>query len=787
MKFSHSTLKQSNDRLNALIAATSDVVYRMSHDWIQMYNLKGGDFLSSVETPIDDWLNNFIPSDTQQEVLDAINRAISTKSKFELEHKVVRVDGSIGWTFSSAIPILDDKGGIVEWFGIAHDITDHKNAELRLQQSEERFSKAFHNIPIPATITRFSDNILIDVNHIFLQLFEYSLDEVINHSSIELNLFTDHNKRMNSIKILELDGYIRDYELEMLTRKGKKLTLLVSSESIIIQEQKHFLTTYINITERNEIERNMQLLAAIVQYTEVPIVSKDLKGNILTWNRGAEKVYGYTAEEVIGKNISILIPHGEKNEIPELIDKVLTEEKIVNYETKRRRKDGTIIPVSINLSLIKSELIEIIGVSNISYDITEFKNAEEKLKTYGIHLEELVKNRTAELEAAKNKAEAMAEALRKSEEQLRFITENVPVGLGISRIDDSKILYANPAYQEILGYSPGELINQYGRNLFYSKSDREKAVNELKKQGFLKDYVLKFKRKDGSIVWVSISAKFIDYANEPVVMGTVTDISERIQSEEELRKSKLALFKLNDDLTRSNKELLQFAYLSSHDLQEPLRTISTFTQLLSERYHDKFDAEGQQFVHYIVDSSMRMTALLHDLLIYSRAGTNPFKHTGVDFNKIIEKVVHKFRSRIQEINAEVSSDKLPTVIGDEDQLQQLLQDLVWNALKFCNSTPKIHISAKEEPGNYLFSIKDNGIGIDPQYADRIFQIFQRLVDRHEYSGTGMGLAVSKRIVERHGGKIWFESQPGEGTTFYFTIAKNISVSESESKISEAKS
>lgn len=634
-EFNQNALKQSNDRLNALISATTDVVYRTNPDWSVMYNLKSGDFLSSVEIPIDDWLYKFIPSDSQQEVLAAINRAIGTKSKFELEYQVLRADGSTGWTFSSAIPILDDKGVIVEWLGIAHDITDRKTTEFRLQHSEERFYKTFRNIPVPATIIRFSDNILTDVNQIFLQQFEYSRDEVINHSSLELNLFTDHNEWMKSIEILESDGYVRDYELEMLKRTGKKLTFLVSSETIIIQEQKHCLTTYINITEQKEITRNQQILAAIVQYAEVPIISKNIKGNILTWNKGAEKIYGYTAEEVIGKNVSILVPEGEKNEIPELIKKVLQGETIVNYETRRRRKDGIVIPVSINLSLIKSDLVEIIGISNISYDLSEIKIAEERLKNYGIYLEELVKNRTAELEAAKNKAETIAE-----------------------------------------------------------------------------------------------------------------------------------------DLLRSNKELQQFAYLTSHDLQEPLRTISTFTQFLSERYKDKFDADGQQFIHYIVENSLRMKALLHDLLIYSRAGTKALKFNSVDFNNIFDKVVYKYRLSIEEKNAEVTSDELPTVMGDEAQLQQLMLDLVWNSLKFCDTTPKIHISAKEEPGNYLFSVKDNGIGIEPQYADRIFLIFQRLANRHEYGGNGMGLAVCKRIVERHGGKIWFESQWGEGTTFYFTIAKN---------------
>jgi len=235
------------------------------------------------------------------------------------------------------------------------------------------------------------------------------------------------------------------------------------------------------------------------------------------------------------------------------------------------------------------------------------------------------------------------------------------------------------------------------------------------------------------------------------------------------------LFKLNEELLRSNKELEQFAYVASHDLQEPLKTVSTFTQLLAARYKDKLDGHGNQFIHYTVEAASRMQILINDLLNYSRIGTKAKKLSEVDFNNVVNNAINNLRIRILDKNATVSYDTLPTMVGDESQMIQLFQNLVGNALKFCHTSPMVHISAKEEPDKFLFSVKDNGIGIEQEYAEKIFLIFQRLVPKGEYEGSGIGLAVCKRIVESHGGKIYFESKLGEGTTFYFTIPKEINV------------
>jgi light-regulated signal transduction histidine kinase (bacteriophytochrome) len=243
------------------------------------------------------------------------------------------------------------------------------------------------------------------------------------------------------------------------------------------------------------------------------------------------------------------------------------------------------------------------------------------------------------------------------------------------------------------------------------------------------------------------------------------------------------LQKLNEDLRQSNQELEQFAYVASHDLQEPLRAVTGYTQLLVQDYEDLLDESALEYTTYIVDGAQRMQQLIQDLLIYSRVGTHDLKLAATDCNTVLSRVVNNLQVAIAESNAIITHDPLPTVVADKTQLMQLLQNLIGNAIKFCREeTRKIHLSAVRGDGEtqgsggytplkneWLFTIRDNGIGIKSQYLERIFEIFKRLHTRREFPGTGIGLAICKKIVERHSGHIWVESQPKVGTVFYFTL------------------
>jgi PAS domain S-box-containing protein len=238
------------------------------------------------------------------------------------------------------------------------------------------------------------------------------------------------------------------------------------------------------------------------------------------------------------------------------------------------------------------------------------------------------------------------------------------------------------------------------------------------------------------------------------------------------RGTEQVLFDLNEELLRSNKELEHFAYVASHDLQEPLRMISTFTQLLSIKYKNKLDQDAQEYISFAVNGAVNLQNQINDLLALSRIQTKGKEFSLVDLNKVLEKAISPLLPSIEEKNARITTNQLDLVNADELQMVQLLQNLIGNALKYSIENPRIHISSKEEGDYYLISVKDNGIGVEPQYSERIFQIFQRLHSKDEYEGSGIGLAICKRIVERHKGKIWVESEQGKGSTFYFTIPKS---------------
>ncbi len=246
----------------------------------------------------------------------------------------------------------------------------------------------------------------------------------------------------------------------------------------------------------------------------------------------------------------------------------------------------------------------------------------------------------------------------------------------------------------------------------------------------------------------------------------IIDITEQKQEERKMKD-------LLEKLTISNKELESFAYVASHDLQEPLRMVASFMQLLSQQYGDKLDSRAHEYINFAVDGAKRLYDLLNGLLSYSRIQTRGKTFTHVDTNIILTNVLKNLSLIIRERSAVIKSDKLPVLLADETQLLQLFQNLIANSIKFSSSPPSIYISSKFDTDHYLISFKDEGMGIEPQYFGKIFEMFQRLMPKDQYDGIGIGLALCKRIVERHGGKIWVESESGKGSTFFFTIRNDI--------------
>ncbi len=400
------------------------------------------------------------------------------------------------------------------------------------------------------------------------------------------------------------------------------------------------------------------------------------------------------------------------------------------------------------------------------------------LQKFTEELETRVKDRTAELNNSNIQLSLEIDERKQAEqkiERLRIEKELLlnSAGEGIFGLDsDGNHTFVNPVAAEMLGYAIEELLNKHSHAMcHHTKADGspypedECPIYKAFKDGsvhHVRDEV--FWRKDHSSFPVAYTSTPIKEDGKLVgAVVTFRDITERKRAEEKLTHAMV-------ELARSNAELEQFAYIASHDLQEPLRMVSSFVQLLEKRYKGKLDQDADDFINYAVDGANRMQRLITDLLAYSRVGSRGKQFKPVSSEVALDRALSNLQVIIKQSGAVVTRDPLPVVMGDDIQLGQLFQNLIGNAIKFCGDrAPYIHISADQQEGEWVFSICDNGIGIEPEYLGRIFLIFQRLHDRKKYPGTGIGLAICKKVVERHGGGIWADSKSGGGSTFYFTI------------------
>ncbi|MBZ0270985.1 PAS domain S-box protein [bacterium] len=367
----------------------------------------------------------------------------------------------------------------------------------------------------------------------------------------------------------------------------------------------------------------------------------------------------------------------------------------------------------------------------------------------------------AQASAAAERADA---GIRESEETYRTIVENANEGIGI--IDRDRLVFANQDLREMLGLDESEIGE---RNFFEfihpDYRDEAYRVYQDHFSGRVSPPIFEtvLLSATGVSTVVDVNARVIPYRGRPAELVLLHDISWRKDLEVELAAKA-------EELERSNADLAQFAYVASHDLQEPLRMVASYLQLLARRYKGKLDDTADDFINYAVDGAVRMQRLINDLLAYSRVGQRPLEAERVDLNDALARALTHLAPAIDEAGATVEYGDLPQVMGDPTQIMQLFQNLIGNSLKFRDDKPSvIRVGVREKGPRCVVEVRDNGIGISPDYFDRIFVIFQRLHPTTEYPGTGIGLAICKRIVERHGGMIGVESEPGQGATFYFSL------------------
>lgn len=413
----------------------------------------------------------------------------------------------------------------------------------------------------------------------------------------------------------------------------------------------------------------------------------------------------------------------------------------------------------------KMNSCEVLLNNNASLYITGIVKSEDK-NVCNLNAFDITLRKKAE---AENKQ--LFSELRQARKKLRIALENASIGFWELNLLTKEMLI-DRKLEEMFILSPGVFDKTFNsfENLLHEedRSHFHEAFKNTLETGVPFETIFRIIRQDGSLRYFSSKGKvYRNSKGEPLnVTGVCIDVT--VMNEESAK----AIIKLNDELLRSNKELQNFAYIASHDLQEPLRMVSSFTQLLEMRYGEKLDEKAHLYIQYAVEGAKRMYNLLNGLLDYSRIQMKEKTFSVVDMNEILDHVRKNLLLKIKERDVIIKSDPLPVVYADRSQMIILLQNLIANSIKFSPEPPLIYVSAKWESDNYIISVKDNGIGIESQYFERIFQIFKRLFNDDQYEGIGLGLAISKRIVERHGGKIWVESEPEKGSTFSFTLPGN---------------
>jgi len=481
---------------------------------------------------------------------------------------------------------------------------------------------------------------------------------------------------------------------------------------------------------RESEERYRMLLDGVRDYA---VFMMDPRGRILSWNAGAERIKGYTADQIIGHNFSCFFPPEDiKRGRPEEILQLTAATGRYEEQGMRVRKDGSRFLASVTFTALRDADGNLRGFSEFSHDLSERNEAEAKYR--GL------------LEAA---PDAM-----------------VVVNQG------GDIVLLNLQAEKQFGYRRDELIGQKVKNIipegFAERliADALRSVDDALAQQIGTGIELVARRKDDSEFPIEIMLSPLQSAEGVLVTAAIRDITARKKSEEHLLKTV-------GELKRSNDELEQFAYVASHDLQEPLRMVASFTELLAENYRGRLDSDADEFIAFAVDGCHRMQGLIQDLLLYSRAGTSAKAFFDISSESALEQALTNLRATIEESHAVVTHDSLPNIRTDDKQLTQIFQNLIGNAIKYRSAeVPNVHVGVKKNGDNeWIFSVRDNGLGIDPQFFDKIFILFQRLHGQNEFEGTGIGLAICKKILHRLGGRIWVESEPGKGSTFYFALSE----------------
>ena len=728
--------------LPVMIHAEGGEVLQISDAWTRIT----GYTLSDIPT-INAWCEKAYQS-KKEDVTEIIRHLYQIESySNEGEFTIFCKNGrQVVWEFGSArIGSLSDGRKLV--VSMAMDVTERNRVNAQILQEKQFVSSVINSMP--GTFYLFSHTgEMIMWNDMFETISGYATHEIKTMSPLDFFDPRDHQSVADVITTA-LEGQTVHLEADFIAKTGEVHPYYFTGKKVELNHVPHVLGVGVDISERRRAEQ--ERAQALAELTE----------------RMKEMTCLYQINELVKENSPSDTVGSTLSKIARILPKGF---QFPEHTAAEIQVDGRSY-LSSGYSPSVCQMLEPVlidgrerGVITIHVSGIEPASGE----TVFLEEEQTLLTAVADSIASFIRRFEYERALIASEEKFRTIIQKSPLPKAISN-SDNHIELVNESFLNLIGYDLDEIptledwfCKAYPDDTYRMKIQsewaREMAVASEKNQPST-PVEATVRCKDGKDRIFSVIGNHI--GDKTIVI--FNDLTDRIKAETRLRSAV-------EELKRSNEELEQFAYVASHDLQEPLRMISSYTQLLEKRYKDQLDDKANTFIHYAVDGAKRMQQLINDLLSYSRVSTRGGRFETVDCNGLVDRVLHTLAETIQDTRARITCGKLPEITGDASQLGRLFQNLIANAIKFCKDrAPVIHIDAETRDRQWIFCVQDNGIGIDPKFDERIFVIFQRLHGRGEFPGTGIGLAICKRIVQRHGGKMWVKSEPGKGSVFYFSI------------------
>ena len=744
--FAEESLRESEERYRMLLDGVEDYAIYVMDPQGQILSWNAGaeriKGYSAEEIIGHNFSCFFPPEDIERGRPEEVLRITAASGRHEEQSMRVRKDGSQFLASVTFTALRDSAGNLRGFSEFSHDLSESEESGAKYRGLLEAAPDAM------VVVNQAGEIVLLNVQA--EKQFGYRRDELVGQKVKNIipegfaeRLIADETRTAAEALAqqigtgIELIGRRKDgsdFPIEIM------LSPLESAEGILVT------AAIRNISVRKEAEKHLAQMEGryrgLLEAAPDAMVVVNQAGEIVLLNVQAEKQFGYRRDELVGQKVKNLIPEGFAERLiadeTRTAAEALAQQIGTGIELIGRRKDGSDFPIEIMLSPLES--------------------------TEGILVTAAIRNISVRKEAEKH--------LAQMEGRYRGLLEAAPDAMVVVN-QGGEIVLLNVQAEKQFGYRRDELLGQKVKNIipegFAERlvADALRSVEDALAQQIGTGIELTARRKDGSEFPIELMLSPLKSSEGTLVTAAIRDIATR-------KKAEANLLQKVEELNRSNEELGQFAYIASHDLQEPLRMVASYTQLLSRRYKGKLDSDADEFISFAVDGASRMQRLIQDLLAYSRVGTKGRELLDTSSEEAFQQALINLRGSVQQSGALVTHDPLPAVLADETQLIQLFQNLVGNAIKYQKSgIPRVHVSAARNGGNkWTFSVQDNGLGIDPLYFERIFGMFQRLHKREEFEGTGIGLAICKKIVERHGGNISVESQPGQGSTFRFLLAGN---------------